>query len=95
MAGEPVVIRVGAGPVEDYALEVAEALGAGAESVRLEAYGDAVCNAVDVALESSRRFNLEVESVEIGRRRRGGKRRIWIRISLCRRPRVGDGAPTR
>ncbi len=88
------VVRVGLGSWEDYELEVAEAIEAGAVDMALEAYGDAVCNAVELALHCVERYGLRVRSVEVGRRRRGGKKRIWIRILLTRAgggPGLGDG----
>ncbi|MEB3851809.1 MAG: hypothetical protein LRS49_04410, partial [Desulfurococcales archaeon] len=84
------VVRVGLGPREDYELEAVEALGEGAGELVLEAYGDAVCTAVEVALSLSERFGLSIPQVRVGKRRKGSKRRVWIWILLAK-PREGGG----
>jgi DNA-binding protein len=81
---ERTVVRVGVGPLSEYELEAVEALGSGASVIVVEAYGDAVCNAVDLALSLAERFGLRVGRVEVGRRRKGSKKRIWIRVTLER-----------
>ncbi len=92
MREERVLVRVGTGPRDEYELEAVEALGSGASLLVLEAYGDAVCNAVDVALSLAERFGLEVSRVEVGKRRKGSRRRIWVRVTLRRQAPSGGGA---
>ena len=80
-------VDIGRKPVDDYIFEIIVSFQEGIDTIIIRGYGDYISKAVDVYNELYSRLgeSIELENVEIGSERRGGRIKPYISIRVKRK----------
>ncbi len=81
------VVDIGRKPVDDYIFEIIVSFQEGIDEIVIRGFGDYISKAVDVYNELYSRLgeSIELENVEIGSEKRGGRIKPYISIHVKRK----------
>ncbi len=87
LLSEARVVDIGRKPIDDYVFDIIVSFQEGIDVVEIRGYGGFISKAVDVynALHDRLGESIELENVEIGSERRGGRIRSFISIRVRRK----------